>query len=117
MPDHTTLSPDRRPRDDEIDVFGLTHIGRVRHINQDHFLLATIHRRVDVLQTSLTDFARLEMAESEYIVRGVGYIRSLDDLGAVSTGVSNKGKTVLLRDVAELRFGPAPRNGTGIQRG
>ena len=63
MPDHTTLSPDRRPRDDEIDVFGLTHIGLVRHINQDHFLLATIHRRVDVLQTSLSDFARLEMAD------------------------------------------------------
>ncbi|MBC7657421.1 MAG: efflux RND transporter permease subunit, partial [Frankiaceae bacterium] len=34
-----------------------------------------------------------------------------DDLGAVSTGVSSKGKTVLLRDVADLRFGPAPRNG------
>ena len=58
-----------------------------------------------------TSGARLEMAESEYIVRGVGYIRSLDDLGAVSTGVSSKGKTVLLRDVADLRFGPAPRNG------
>jgi Cu(I)/Ag(I) efflux system membrane protein CusA/SilA len=55
--------------------------------------------------------ARIEMAESEYLVRGVGYIRSLAELGAVPTGVLRNGKAVLLRDVAELRFGPAPRNG------
>jgi Cu(I)/Ag(I) efflux system membrane protein CusA/SilA len=58
-----------------------------------------------------TSGARLEMAESEYVVRGVGYIRSLDALGAVPTGVLKNGKAVLLRDVAEIRFGPAPRNG------
>ena len=60
---------------------------------------------------SETSGARLEMAESEYIVRGVGYIRSLEALGAVPTGVMKNGKAVLIRDVAELRFGPAPRNG------
>jgi Cu(I)/Ag(I) efflux system membrane protein CusA/SilA len=58
-----------------------------------------------------TSGARLEMAESEYIVRGIGYIRSLDALGAVPTGVMKNGKAVLIRDVAELRFGPMPRNG------
>ena len=58
-----------------------------------------------------TSGARLEMAESEYVVRGIGYIRSLDALGAVPTGVMKNGKAILLRDVAELRFGPAPRNG------
>lgn len=55
---------------------------------------------------SETSGARLEMAESEYIVRGVGYIRSLDALGAVPTGVMKNGKAILIRDVAELRFGP-----------
>ncbi len=60
---------------------------------------------------SETSGARLEMAESEYIVRGVGYIRSLEALGAVPTGVMKNGKAILIRDVAELRFGPAPRNG------
>jgi Cu(I)/Ag(I) efflux system membrane protein CusA/SilA len=58
-----------------------------------------------------TSGARLEMAESEYVVRGVGYVRSLEALGAVPTGVLKDGHAVLLRDVAELRFGPAPRNG------
>ena len=43
-----------KPRDDELDVFGLTHKGLVRDDNQDHFLLATIHKRVQVLQTSLS---------------------------------------------------------------
>jgi serine/threonine protein phosphatase PrpC len=43
----------RKPRDDEIDVHGLTHPGRVRTENQDHFLLATIHKRVNVIATNL----------------------------------------------------------------
>lgn len=60
-----------------------------------------------------TNGVRLEMAESEYVVRIVGYTCSLDVLGAVPTGVFTNGKPVLLRDVAELRFGPAPRNGDG----
>jgi protein phosphatase len=47
------IFPDRKPRDDEIDVFGMTHQGKVRATNQDHFLLATIHRRLEILQTSL----------------------------------------------------------------
>lgn len=58
-----------------------------------------------------TGGARLEMAETEYVVRGIGYIRSLEDLGAVPTGVLREGQPILLRDVAELRFGPAPRSG------
>lgn len=43
----------RKPRDDEIDVHGLTHAGRVRSENQDHFLLATVHKRVNVIATNL----------------------------------------------------------------
>ena len=49
----STPSPTRKPRDDEIDVHGLTHVGKVRTENQDHFLLATIHKRVQVLATNL----------------------------------------------------------------
>ena len=32
-----------RPKDLELDLFGLTHIGRVRRENQDHFMLCTVH--------------------------------------------------------------------------
>ena len=42
-----------RPRDDELDLFGLTHRGLVRRDNQDHFLLATVHPQVLIHGTSL----------------------------------------------------------------
>lgn len=47
-----TQSP-RKPYDDEIDVYGLTHPGKVRDTNEDQFLLASIHKRIKVLSTSL----------------------------------------------------------------
>jgi serine/threonine protein phosphatase PrpC len=47
-----TTTP-RKWRDDEIDVHGLTHQGKVRKTNQDHFLLGTLHQQLKVLQTSL----------------------------------------------------------------
>lgn len=42
-----------RPLDSELDLFGLTHRGKVRRENQDHFLLATVHQQVVVHGTSL----------------------------------------------------------------
>jgi protein phosphatase len=42
-----------RPRDDELDLYGLTHPGKVRKENQDHFLLCTIHPQVVIHGTSL----------------------------------------------------------------
>jgi serine/threonine protein phosphatase PrpC len=44
-----------RPRDDELDLFGMTHPGLVRAENQDHFLLATVHPQVVVHGTSLPE--------------------------------------------------------------
>ena len=46
-------APGERPRDHELDLFGLTHRGKVRKENQDHFLLATVHHQVVVHGTSL----------------------------------------------------------------
>ncbi len=45
--------PGAKPRDDELDLFGLTHIGKVRKTNQDHFLLCTVHPQVLMHGTSL----------------------------------------------------------------
>jgi serine/threonine protein phosphatase PrpC len=52
-PTGTSVSPARKPRNDELDVFGVTHAGLVRPVNQDHFLIATLGRDLAVLQTSL----------------------------------------------------------------
>ncbi len=67
----------RKPSDDEIDVFGLTHTGKVRKVNQDHFLVGQLEKRVRVFQTSLTDdgaFAPVgeRMAFLAMVADGVG---------------------------------------------
>jgi protein phosphatase len=50
---------DSKPRDDELDLFGLTHPGRVRPDNEDQFLLCTVHPQVVVHATSLPESAAL----------------------------------------------------------
>jgi protein phosphatase len=52
-------SPSPKPRDDELDLFGLTHPGLVRRNNQDHFLIGTIHPQAVIHGTSLTDADKL----------------------------------------------------------
>lgn len=62
MPAHDTPTrrmPAVKPRDDEIDVYGLTHQGKVRKDNQDHFLICSLERKVEVRSTSLADASRL----------------------------------------------------------
>ena len=49
----------RKPTDDQIDVHGLTHPGKVRKENQDHFLVSSLHKRMEVHQTSLSDTSKL----------------------------------------------------------
>ncbi len=53
--------PGPKPRDDELDLFGLTHPGKVRTENQDHFLLCTVHPQVVVHATSLPQPDRLPL--------------------------------------------------------
>ena len=52
----------RKPHDDEVDVFGLTHPGRVRQQNQDHFLICSVRKQVQVHNTSLPEADRLPLA-------------------------------------------------------
>lgn len=63
--------PSRKPADDEIDAFGLTHTGKVRTENQDHFLMATIHRRVQISKTSLTDTKLIPLGEDRMATIGM----------------------------------------------
>ena len=54
----------RKPRDDEIDVFAVTHPGHVRQDNQDHFLICSLRKQIVVRLSSLPDADRL-LADSE----------------------------------------------------
>src|SRR5512132_1675180 len=58
---HSAAGTDPRPRDDELDLYGLTHPGLVRAENQDHFLLCTVHPQVVVHGTSLPHPETLEL--------------------------------------------------------
>ena len=53
----------RRPLDSELDVYGLTHPGKVRTNNEDHFLICSLQRRVEVYHTSLPDPSVLQRSE------------------------------------------------------
>jgi serine/threonine protein phosphatase PrpC len=54
----------RKPRDEEIDVYGVTHIGKVRADNQDNFLIASLNKHMRVHQTSL-DVAGLNTLDTD----------------------------------------------------
>ena len=53
----------------------------------------------------------IELAETEFILRVKGYIQNLDDLKKVAVGVGQNGVPILLRDVANIQFGPDERRG------
>ena len=53
---------------------------------------------------------RSSSPEFEYIVRGKGYLRDINDLGNIVLKTNN-GTPVLLRDVARVELGPDERRG------
>ncbi len=58
----------------------------------------------------------LEMNGARYMVRGLGYLTSLKDLEEVSVNAKN-GTPVLLRDLAQVSFGPDIREGVAEWQG
>jgi Cu(I)/Ag(I) efflux system membrane protein CusA/SilA len=53
----------------------------------------------------------LEQAETEFMVRGRGYVSSTQDLEQVALGASDSGTPILLRNVASVSLGPELRRG------
>lgn len=66
-----------KPRDEDLDFFGLTHQGLVRQDNQDHYLVCTLHKTARVWATSLPNPELLEipsqrLASFGLVADGVG---------------------------------------------
>ncbi|MEW4982419.1 MAG: CusA/CzcA family heavy metal efflux RND transporter [Cycloclasticus sp.] len=59
----------------------------------------------------------LEMAETEYMVRGLGYIHSVSDLNVIPVGVDENGTPIRLQDVAHVHIGPELRRGVAELNG
>ena len=53
----------------------------------------------------------VEMGETEYMVRGLGYIRSIHDLEITPIGVDAHGTPIFLKQVAHVHLGPELRRG------
>jgi Cu(I)/Ag(I) efflux system membrane protein CusA/SilA len=53
----------------------------------------------------------IEMAETEFMVRGLGYIKSIQDLENIPLGVDGHGTPILLKSVANIHLGPELRRG------
>ena len=58
----------------------------------------------------------LDLSGAEYMIRGLGYLRSLNDLATVAVGSKN-GTPVLLRDLGTVTFGPDIREGVAEWNG
>jgi len=58
----------------------------------------------------------LQSQAQQYLVRGIGLLQSVDDIGAIVLR-SEKGTPVLLRDAADIRAGQAVRQGASIKDG
>jgi Cu(I)/Ag(I) efflux system membrane protein CusA/SilA len=58
----------------------------------------------------------LEMSGAEYMIRGLGYFRSLSDLENVPVATKN-GTPVLVRDLGTVSFGPDERRGAADWQG
>ncbi len=58
----------------------------------------------------------LDQGGAEYMIRGLGYLRSLDDLRLVAVGSKN-GTPVLVRDVGTVGYGPDIREGVAEWNG
>jgi Cu(I)/Ag(I) efflux system membrane protein CusA/SilA len=53
----------------------------------------------------------IEFGETEYMVKGVGYITSLEDIEKVAIGVDTNGTPITVKQVANVHFGPDMRRG------
>ena len=70
-------SAESNPLHEDIDVYGMTHVGKVRKSNQDHFLLCSLHKQMEIHGTSLPNPGQLplrgeRLAFMAFVADGVG---------------------------------------------
>jgi serine/threonine protein phosphatase PrpC len=85
----------RKPLDEELDVWGLTHKGNVRKSNEDHFLLGSLRKHLDIKATSVPDAERI-LAGNER----VGFIAMVAD-GVGGQVAGEEASRVALEEVTQ----------------
>jgi Cu(I)/Ag(I) efflux system membrane protein CusA/SilA len=59
----------------------------------------------------------IEMGGREYMIRGLGYLRTVDEIRNVAVGATMSGTPIRVADVANVQVGPAPRRGAADLNG
>jgi protein phosphatase len=67
----------RQPSEEDWDAYGLTHLGKVRKTNQDHFMICSLRKHMDVHYTSLPNVDQIplegeRLASLAMVADGVG---------------------------------------------
>ncbi len=72
----------------------------------------TMQKMRDAIRASNADVGgrTVELSEFEYVIRGKGYLKGINDIGNIVLKTNN-GTPVLLRDVARVEIGPDERRG------
>ena len=81
---------EQRLRDQDIDVFGMTDVGKVRKRNEDHYLICSLHKQMRVHSTSLPNVEQLPlggraMAFLALVADGVGGHAGGDEASRLAT--------------------------------
>ena len=72
-----------------------------------------LHKVRQAIQRSNNDVGGrlIELAETEFMVRGLGYIKSLEDIRIIPVGVDAHGTSIRVQDIATVQLGPELRRG------
>ena len=99
-----------------IDVVGFGGLTKQYHVEVDPYRLRGHGVALSQLQSAIANAnqnvggQRITLGEQSFDVRGVGLIRSLQDIGDITLSAA-KGVPVRVRDVANVSVGAAPRLG------
>jgi copper/silver efflux system protein len=72
-----------------------------------------LHKIIKAIKRSNNDVGGrlLEMSETEFMVRGLGYIKNLEDVYEIPVGADAEGTPITIRDIANVQYGPELRRG------
>ena len=108
--------PGRRPKDDEIDVYGLTHPGKVRKSNQDHFLLCSLQKHIKLHHTSLSDSSTLSADERVAFISVVADGVGGHAAGEEASRFALEGITRYVSEAIHLYYTSDPSDDTGFKQ-